>query len=311
VALAALLFGTAAFAQSFAVISDINGRYGSTFYHERVAGAVARIGELEPAAVLSAGDLVAGQKQPRLDREWLDRMWQGFDDVVGQPLEHAQIPLLPTPGNHDGSAYPAFELERERFAQYWSGREPAALLTPASEWPRRYAARVGDALLIAFDGTRPGALPAEELNFIGAMLERHGAAAGCTLVLGHLPMWPLARGRESDIIADPVMLELLHRHGVDAYLSGHHHVYYPGVDEAGMLHLAVGALGGNARAFSGQQERQPHSFALLECVDGVVRTRALRAPRYDAQIPGAGLPAVVSGPLGTLRRLDGDLPLRP
>lgn len=48
------------------VISDINGSYGSTEYNPRVKQAVERIQDMQPDLVISAGDMVAGQKQPRL-----------------------------------------------------------------------------------------------------------------------------------------------------------------------------------------------------------------------------------------------------
>lgn len=306
-----LLAPAAAAGEAFALISDINGRYGSKAYHQRVHAAVDRITTMRPDAVLSTGDLVAGQKQPKLDREWLDRMWQVFDDTVARPLGQAGIALLPTPGNHDGSAFPDFALERQQFRQYWSGHDPRVDILPGSDWPRRYAARIGDVLLVSFDGTRPGRLPREEREFVERMLGANGPQASCTLVMGHLPMWPLAGRREREIIDDAELLQILHDHGVDAYLSGHHHVYYPGVDDAGMLHLAVGALGGNARSFSGENKRQPHSMVRLECSNGRISVTGLAAPGFEAPIDSAGLPATIQGSLGNLHRLDGDLALRP
>ena len=306
-----LLFSPAASAERFALISDMNGRYGSTYYSERVSDALDVIARIQPDAVLSTGDMIAGQKQPKFDAAWLDSMWRGFDGTTARPLGGPGLPLLQTPGNHDGSGLPDFELERERFAHYWAGKAPEAMILPGSEWPRRYAARLGDVLLVSFDGTRPGPLPAGELGFVESMLERHGGASACTLVMGHLPMWPLARGREREIIADRALLDTLHARGVDAYLSGHHHVYYPGVDEAGMLHLSVGALGGNARAFSGEHLPQSHSFALLECDPRGLEALGLEAPGFDQPVPDERLPETVTGPLGTLRRAQDRVPLRP
>lgn len=313
VAVLALLVAHSAVAagESFVLLSDINGRYGSTAYHQRVHAAIDRVTDMQPDAVLSTGDLVAGQKQPKLDREWLDRMWQVFDDTVARPLGQAGIALLPSPGNHDGSAFPDFALERERYRHYWSEHEPRVEILPGSDWPRRFAARIGEVLLVSFDGTRPGRLPREEREFVERMLGANGPQAACTLVMGHLPMWPLAAGREREIIDDAELLQILHGHGVDAYLSGHHHVFYPGVDDAGMMHLSVGALGGNARSFSGQSERQPHSMVKLECIDGRIGAIGLAAPGFEAPIDTARLPALVQGPRGALRRLDGDLPQRP
>ena len=97
-----------------AVISDINGRYGSTDYDERVTVAVARIVALKPDLVLCTGDVVAGQRpSPKLSSQELERMWRAFHRLIRTPLEQAGIPVLMSPGNHDASAYPGFSLERQ------------------------------------------------------------------------------------------------------------------------------------------------------------------------------------------------------
>jgi hypothetical protein len=296
-------------AESIAFVSDLNGRYGNTSYDERVGEAVGAIVALRPDLVVSTGDMIAGQKQG-FDRATLDQMWGAFSHAVADPLRQAGIPFAVTPGNHDGSAFPGFELDRERYAAQWRERIPELDLLPGSEWPRRYAARMGGTLLVAFDGTRPGALPESERAFLERMLTSHSRGAAATVVFSHLPMWPLAGGREHEIIDDPGLLALLHRYGVDAYASGHHHVFYAGRDDAGMLHLSVGALGGNARAFSGQDTRQPHSFAVLEVEDGMLVVRPHPAPGFEAEAAGGFGPATVNGPLGTLHRVEQPLPLR-
>jgi 3',5'-cyclic AMP phosphodiesterase CpdA len=305
------LFSQALAAESIAFIADLNGRYGSTSYDPRVSDAVGAIVALQPDLVISAGDMVAGQKQPRLDSDRLDRMWHAFSDAVADPLLKAGIPFAVTPGNHDGSAFPEFALERERFEDQWRARVPELDILPGSEWPRRYAARMGTLVLVAFDGTRPGQLPDDERLFIEGMLQRYGASATATIVFSHLPMWPLTRGREHEILDDPELLGLLHRYGVDLYASGHHHAFFAGFDEAGMVHLGVGALGGNARAFSGTGSRQPFSFALLKLENGEIEITSRAAPAFQETVPADQLPAVVSGPLGVLRRVEGPLRLRP
>ena len=250
-----LLAGAAQAGQRVVLIADLNGRYGSTSYSPRVTAAMEVITGLQPELVISAGDMVAGQQQPRLDADWLDRMWAGFNSAVTEPLQRAGIPLAVTVGNHDGSAFPGFELEQERFQAQWQQRVPELSFLPGSEWPWRYGARIGGLLLLAFDGTMPGAVSAGERGFVEGMLQRYSGDAEATIVVSHLPMWPLASGREHETLNDAAFLELLHRHGVDVYASGHHHAYFAGLDEAGMLHLAVGALGGNARAYSGRAAR--------------------------------------------------------
>lgn len=291
-------------AQTISLVSDLNGRYGSTSYHDRVTAAVASIVELQPDLVISAGDMVAGQKQPRLDAARLQSMWQGFNDTVADPLRKAGIPLAVTPGNHDGSGFTEFQLEQEHFALQWNDRDEGLDILPGSEWPRRYAARVGGILLLSFDGTIPGKLPVEEYRFVAAMLAQHSAPAQAIIVFSHLPMWPLAKGREKEILDDPELLALLHRFDVDVYASGHHHLFYAATDEAGMVHLAVGALGGNARAFSGSSVRQPHSLAELTFSNGSFRVRALAAPGFAQELDMGSLPPRIDGPLGRITRLE-------
>lgn len=298
-------------AQTIAFISDLNGRYGSTSYDDRVTDAISVIVRLQPDLVISGGDMVAGQKQPKLGRDRLEQMWQGFNQTVADPLERAGIPLAVTAGNHDGSAFPEFAVERQQFELQWRGRVPEVDILPGSEWPRRYAARMGSVLLLAFDGTLPGRLPDTERLFLERMLQQYGNSATATIVFSHLPMWPLTRGREHEIIDDPDLLASLHRNGVDVYASGHHHAFFAGTDDAGMVHLGIGALGGNARAFSGMGSRQPFSFAVLTLEHGEVSVTTRAAPAFQEEVPATQLPVAITGPLGTLRRMDGPVRLRP
>ena len=306
-----LLFSAPLAAQTIAFISDLNGRYGSTSYDGRVTDAIDTIVKLQPGLVICGGDMVAGQKQPKLDRDRLEQMWRGFNQTVADPLRQAGIPLAVTAGNHDGSAFPEFALERQQFELQWRGRVPEIDILPGSEWPRRYAARISTVLLVAFDGTLPGRLTDTERLFVEKMLKQYGSSATATIVLSHLPMWPLTRGREHEIIDDPDLLALLHRSGVDVYASGHHHAFFAGTDGAGMVHLGIGALGGNARAFSGNGSRQPFSFALLTLEDGEVSVTSRAAPGFQQQVTPSQMPITITGPLGTLRRVDGPVPLRP
>ena len=304
-----LLFLTLALAdtaagQTVALLSDINGRYGSTDYSPRVDTALEALIELQPAAVISTGDMVAGQKQPLLGPGQLDAMWQGFNKTFTEPLARAGIPLAITPGNHDASGFPAFARERQHFEANWKSRHANLDLLPGSEWPWRYAARLGTTLLLSFDGTRPGLLPASEREFLARMLEEHASGFETVIVFSHLPMWPVGKGRESEIIDDKELLALLHRHEVDVYASGHHHAFFAGRDDHGLLHLAVGALGGNSRHYSDGLGRQAHSFAVLEIDGGSVYVSARTAPDFTRAIEPDRLPARIDGPLGRLTRLE-------
>ena len=132
------------------------------------------------------------------------------------------------------------------------------------------------------------------------MLGTYGNTASMTVVFSHLPMWPLTKGREHEILDDPALLSLLHQHGVDVYASGHHHAFFAGVDDAGMVHVGIGALGGNARAFSGEKQRQPYSFAILTVADDAVDITSRAAPGFLEPVPAADIPATISRSTGNL-----------
>ena len=293
-----------AFAQKIVIISDINGSYGSTEYNSRVSNAVEAIIKLEPDLVISAGDMVAGQKQPLLDQEHLDRMWASFNRVVTDPLAEAGIDFIVTPGNHDGSGFREFELEQKKFQAQWNDRRPGLSLLEGSNWPRRYALWLDKVLIITIDGTRPGRLQDADKELLRNILEREGGKAQSIIVVSHLPMWPFAQGREKEIINDPALADLLSKYGVDFFVSGHHHVYYPGVDDSSVVHLGVGPLGGNARRIVGRSGREPFSLAVLELCESGYWISSREAPGFVEEIPLTSLPASINGQRGSLTRID-------
>ena len=120
------------------LIADLNGRYGSTSYHDRVNAMIEAIIALQPEAVIIAGDMVAGQVSPPLPDAPIDAMWQAFDKTVYQPLTEAGVAVLPVPGNHDASIYRAYSSERQAYGRYWAERVPSKL-SADSRFPWYYA----------------------------------------------------------------------------------------------------------------------------------------------------------------------------
>jgi 3',5'-cyclic AMP phosphodiesterase CpdA len=285
-----------------AAVSDINGRYGTVDYAPRVAAAVERATELDVDVFLIAGDMIAGQRpSPLLRRGELEAMWERFHATVTEPLAARGIPVLVTPGNHDASRQPPFGLERTVYAEQWAQRRPAVQMLDGDHWPFHYAAGIGGALIVSLDATEPGRLPDRQLEWLEQVLDREQGRFETIIVFGHLPLWPIAVGRETEILRDPRLRDLLAEREVDAYLSGHHHAFYDGT-YGGVRYIAQAALGGGRRALAGTKARSPHALTLLTLAPEKLRVEALLAPGYRDAINPAMLPGVIESPLGRLRR---------
>ena len=269
-----------------AVISDLNGAYGSTEYRAPVKGAVDRIVGLSPDLVLCTGDMVAGQ-QAGLDYR---AMWAAFHGAVTERLASAGIPLAVSPGNHDASRGDRYREEREVFISEWGARRPAVDWVEDADYPVRYAFARGPALFVSLDASSVGPLGPEQMRWLEARL-RDGRDLPVKLVFGHLPIRPLTQGREREVMGDRRLERLLAEHGVAAYVSGHHHAFYPG--RRGALRLiGVGCLGAGPRALLGVEEVAPQSFVVLEVTPtGVSSVRAYAGDRFDRLIRRAELPA--------------------
>jgi hypothetical protein len=287
-----------------AVISDLNGSYGATDYAADVSGAVARIVELRPDLVISAGDMVAGQRRdPPLSAAEIDAMWAAFDRTVAAPLAAAGIPLIATPGNHDASAYPGFEAERAAYARVWRDPPPGLEMVEGTRWPFRYVVALEDALFVSLDVTAVGALAPEETAWLEALLARERGRRAVVL-FSHLPIWPFSQGRETDIAGGEALAALFASAGVDLHLTGHHHAYYPGVFK-GVLYVAQACLGGGPRRLAGTEARSPKALSLIEIAeDGAVAEVALTAPDFRDPVPLDALPPAIAAPWGALIRKD-------
>lgn len=240
-----------------AVISDLNGSYGDPTYEAPVHTAVRRIVAVRPDLVLCAGDMVAGQ-QAGLDYR---AMWRGFHDAVSDPLAAAGIPLAVSPGNHDASGYGGFEEERRIYADEWSARRPAVSFTEDADYPFRYAFTVGEALFVALDDTLVGQMRPAQRGWVGARLAER-ADLPAKIVFGHVPIHPFTQGRESEILDDSALEDLLIEQGVTAFISGHHHGYFPG-RYRGLRQVSMPCLGSGPRALVGTQGATPRGLVFL------------------------------------------------
>lgn len=276
----------------FAVVADLNGRYGSTEYDPDVHRAIDRIVALRPDLVLSAGDMVAGQKTG-LD---YPAMWAAFHDAVSEPLARAGIPLAVTPGNHDASAYPKFAPEREQYAIEWLARKPDLAFIDDEFYPFRYAFEHQGVLFVALDITTSKPVGDEQLRWLDGLLAEHAPRFETKIVFGHVPMFQLVGDKKGhEHTADERLEATLNRHAVTMFISGHHHAYFPG--RRGELRLlGVGCLGGGARSLVGTEAPPVRTLVMVE-IDkyGVRSVEALAGPHYLEPLPRTALPERLVG----------------
>ena len=293
-----------------AVISDMNKSYGSTTYDQPVTNAIKFITEQRMDLVLSTGDMVAGQKS---DLNY-QAMWNAFHSVVTKPLGNAKIPLLPSAGNHDASSGSGFQKERELYVQNWKGypidrfnnENRAVTLHPGvkQNYPLNYVAVAGRILLISLDATAVGPLINNQLIWLEDVLQKTQDFK-VKIIFGHVPLYPFAFGRAHESLAQggrdfhQRMESLLEKYNVNLFLSGHHHVYYPGHRNGHVQYVSVPLLGSGARVLMTRDQTvvkaSPQGFLVIEIPENEPAFEALSAKDYSV-IRTESLPEAISVP---------------
>ncbi|SMB96118.1 metallophosphoesterase family protein [Deinococcus hopiensis] len=288
-----------------AVLSDFNGSYGNTTYPAALSHSVGQIVEdWKPDAVLSAGDLIAGQKA-RLTDAQVQAMWAAFDREVHAPLRRAGLPFGFTLGNHDAS----LARDRREAAAYWRAHPPALTFLDRSAFPFRFSFLLrasGRSLFVAsLDASSPD-LSADQRGWLAAQLAAPQAkAAGARIVLGHLPLAGISRekNRPGEVIRGAVPLrEVMERGRVLAYISGHQAAYYPG--RLGRLNVfASGGIGGRDYVGYPGTARSTLSLLTFDLRAGTATFRTVDA-ETGAEVATASLPARIHGLGGPVTRVE-------
>ncbi|NCN40713.1 hypothetical protein GW916_05630 [bacterium] len=299
-----------------AVVSDMNKSYGSTAYTPELRSAVSHIQELGVQAVLSTGDMVAGQKKG-LNYQ---AMWNSFHSVVTQKFVDSSIPFLPSPGNHDASHGSAFKTEREIYRKnflnfpidQFNAKRPQEdriefLKNVEQNYPLNYAVTMGPALLIGVDATAVGPLINDQLGWLEEVLAE-GHAYKIKIIYGHMPLYPfaftkasesMAQGSGSSGFADRLEA-LLEKYKVTYFLSGHHHVFYPGHRNGSVHYISVPLLGSGKRKLLTKNRthnsRSDEAFLYLTFNDkGEHSLKAIKSPSRE-EVSWNSLPPAVSLP---------------
>jgi predicted phosphodiesterase len=237
------------------VISDLNSQYGSTIYEPEVHQAISLILKWQPDLVLCGGDMIAGQKLS-LSNEQIQAMWTAFDRQIAKPLRDRSIPFGFTIGNHDGSGAISagneiFKRERELASAYWNAPKLNYNLNfiDKAQFPFYYTFEERGIFFLVWDASTNVISP-QQLSWVEQSLASNEAQqAKMRIAIGHLPLYPVAVGREKsgEYLEEAEQLRnLLEKYQVHTYVSGHDHAYYPG--QKGQLQLLnAGALGSGSR----------------------------------------------------------------
>jgi Icc-related predicted phosphoesterase len=162
--------------------------------HRQIADSILT---LKPDFAVHVGDLVA---QGMDDSEW-DRFFE-----IEQPLL-ANVPLFPSPGNHEGND--------QRYFQ--------AFVLPGNE--RWYSFDWGNTRIISLqiDGIMPFGTQSEQVQWLESTLA--ATTQEWVIVVFHIPPYDAL---PEDTMGDAVRINLVplfERYGVDLVLSGHNHNY--------------------------------------------------------------------------------------
>ncbi|MEO0488250.1 MAG: metallophosphoesterase [Cyanobacteria bacterium P01_A01_bin.123] len=238
------------------VISDLNGPYGSIDYDPEIDKAMTLIPFWQPDMVVCSGDMVAGQDLT-LTEQRMQEMWDGFDQHVASRLREMELPYGFTVGNHDASGALGlngqflFQTERDITKAYWDNpdHDPGVQFVDRYEFPFYYTFEHEDIFFLAWDGSSDK-IPAEKLAWIEQALASEAAQqAKMRVLLGHLPLYAVAVGRNdpAEVMANPDQLRaMLEKYDVHTYISGHHHAYYP-AHRGDLQLLHTGILGSGPR----------------------------------------------------------------
>src|SRR5690606_18225638 len=169
----------------------------------------------------------------------------------------------PTPGNHDASPRAGFSAERAEYAAQWqvAERVPRVRFIDRDHYPFHYSVEHGGVFFASIDAAAVGPLSERQRRWLDLQLTASRAAT--KVVFGHLPVYPVAVQRERETLHDRDLAAILRRHAVAAYISGHHHAYYPGAVD-GIRHVAMPCLGSGARRLIGEARPSHQGLLIVE-----------------------------------------------
>lgn len=288
------------------VISDLNSSYGSTTYSDDVKAVISQLSVIKPDIILCGGDMVAGQKASLTD-ENITQMWSSFKNTVLDPISSLQIPFGFTVGNHDAS--PSYARDRSFSEKFWKDNIQSTHLTfvESANYPFYYSYVKNNVFFMSWDAAGAEIRP-EVYEWMQTQLKSKVAKkARMRILIGHLPLYAIvdSKNKPGEVNADPeAALKFFTANGIDLYISGHQHAYYP-AEKNGVQFLNMGCIGDGPRKLIGNDAAAQKSYTVFE-----IPVKKQARLRYDAFKPVSNeiidisyLPDSVNGFNGVSRKL--------
>ncbi len=196
----------------FAILPDRNGGMRPGIFED----AIAKVKLLQPAFVMSTGDLIDGYTT---DPKVWNAEWQEFEHIV----DWLEMPFYYVPGNHDISNAVLLDAWKQRRGDPWFGFVYKNVL-----------------FLALHTEDRPfGGLGAEQIDWAKKTLAENSGVRW-TLVFMHRPLWM----EKNQAGYEQVGAALKGRNYT--VFSGHLHHYVAG-ERDGMKHYALATVGGDSK----------------------------------------------------------------
>lgn len=248
-----------------AVISDLNSGYGSTVYHPDVAATLKALDSIKPDLILCGGDMVAGQKAS-LSKTQLQAMWSSFDSNVLKPIQQLKVPFGFTVGNHD--AAPNYQQDRQTAQEFWNTKRTTLALKYVDDthFPFYFSYQQNGIFFLSWDAA--GAKVNQQVfDWMEKQLQSKTAKkAKLRVLLGHLPLYAIvaSKNKAGEVLADNEnTASFFKKNGIDLYISGHQHAYYPASEQQLRL-LNAGCIGEGPRPLLGHDSPPTRAYTIIE-----------------------------------------------
>jgi 3',5'-cyclic AMP phosphodiesterase CpdA len=233
----------------------------------------------QPAAILGVGDFIDGEKTSLSDSTYVN-MWNSFSKKVLAPMRDANVPFLPTPGNHD--AY--YSQERRLYKSFWGSNKGNVEFVDDANFPFYYSFIQEDVFFVSLDDANYSNLynRTAQLAWLKAQLSSARAkGARARVVYGHIPLYSIVstQANSSTVYQNGVLTSerrtagsntleaILLNNNVDLVIFGHSHSFYSGhytyPDGKKLQVVSMPCAGSAARYLVGTSTKTPLGYVEL------------------------------------------------